>query len=198
MLVALFSATGTVRGECSESIVIDSVSYRVGAPWCGNRLDSANVAQPSELVRLPDSLTFEDYRIYVTPETRRAFVAMATHARRDSVELTADSGFRSPSFQRRLIARRLAEGREFSEIIKNVAPPGYSQHHTGRALDLVPSDPSFARSRKYRWLREHATEYGFVESYSEDFEGGMHWEPWHWLYIGTPDPGDTNPGHDRP
>ena len=184
LLAVVLLTAGPAKADCTDSIRIDSATYRVGPPWCGHRLDSADIADPAGLVRLPDSLAFEDYRIYVTPETRKAFIAMAAAARKDSVLLRADSGFRSPWFQRKLISRRLSEGKSFVSIIKNVAPPGYSEHHTGRALDLVPSDPSFARSRTYTWLKKHAADFGFTESYPKDFADGLHWEPWHWLYMG--------------
>lgn len=189
MLATLCLAPGAgAASGCTDSVRIDSVSYAVGEPWCGRRLDSAAIARPSELVRLPDSLSFEDYRIYVTPATRRAFLAMAAAARKDGIRLIVDSGYRSVAYQRRLIARRLAEGKSFAAITKFVAPPGYSQHHTGRAVDLIPSDPSFAKSKTYAWLSEHAASFGFRESYPRDFAGGLHWESWHWMFVGDDRP----------
>jgi zinc D-Ala-D-Ala carboxypeptidase len=184
-VVATVAACGDgARGECVDTVRIDSVSYTVGAPWCGHRLDSSLIATPATLVLLPDSLTYNTYRIYVTRETERAFIAMAAAARRDSVRLVTDSGFRSPGFQRRLIAKRLAEGKSFATITRSVAPPGYSQHHTGRALDLVPSNSTFAETKTYAWLKENAAAFGFVESYPRKNDEGRHWESWHWYYIG--------------
>jgi len=168
--------------DCEETVVIDDVEYTLPDPWCGQALDSTDIAEPSQLVRLPDELTFEDYRIYVLPETRDAFVKMAEAAKKDSIDLIADSGFRSPGFQLRIIKRRLERGDSIDDIFHSVAPPGYSQHHTGLALDLCPSEARFAYSDTYRWLKENAAGFGFVESMPEDRTGGSPWESWHWYY----------------
>lgn len=183
-----FSLLGSsaIGGECSETITIDSVEYRVPAEWCGQRLDSSQIADPAKLVKLPAELSFEDYSIYVLPETRDAFVLMAAAAKKDSVDLIADSGFRSAGYQRRIISRRLAEGEKPDKVLSMVAPPGYSQHESGFALDLVPSEARFAKSEAYRWLKSHASKFGFFETYP-DSAGRKHpWEPWHWAYRATP------------
>ncbi len=169
---------------CDDSLTINDTTYQVPEFWHPHKLDSTEIAKPENLVRLPDELTFEDFRIYVLPETRDAFVSMATEAAKDSVSLRVDSGFRSPAFQRRVIKRRLSEGGEFAKIIKMVAPPGYSQHHTGRAIDLVPSEALFVKTDAYRWLTENADRFGFTESYPKDNADSVFWEPYHWYYAG--------------
>lgn len=183
LLAVLCGGASVATEPCRDSVVIDGVTYPVTRQWCGLRLDSTELADPATLVPLPQRLTFEDSRIYVTPATRDAFVKMAEAAARDSVELIADSGFRSVGFQRRIIRRRLAAGDSFERIIHMVAPPGFSQHHTGRALDLVPSEAAFARTRAYRWLKQHAARFHFHETYP-DSPGRRHpWESWHWTFV---------------
>jgi len=162
--------------------MVDSTEYRLTDQWCGRALDSSAIAIPGSLVQIDSAHTFEDYRIYVTRATRDAFAAMAAAARKDSVLLIVDSGFRSPGFQSRIIKRRLAAGEPFERIISMVAPPGYSEHHTGRALDLVPSEARFAHTPAYQWLQAHAADYGFYETYPEDPESPHPWEAWHWVF----------------
>lgn len=170
---------------CDETVTIDSTEYPIGDFWCGRRLDSTEIADPGDLVQLPQELTFQEYRIYVLPETRDAFVAMARAAEADSISLRADSGFRSPNFQRRIIRGRLERGDGFETILKSVAPPGYSEHHTGRALDLCPSEAIFAFTDTYTWLKKNAGEYGFYETLPEDPKAPLTWESWHWAYLGV-------------
>jgi D-alanyl-D-alanine carboxypeptidase len=146
--------------------------------------DSAK-ADPAALVQLPQECTFEDYRIYAEQPACDAFVRMAEAARQDSVDLIADSGFRSPGFQRRIIKRRLEAGQPIDKILTQVAPPGYSEHHTGRAFDLVPSEARFAHGKAYRWLGANAGRFGFVESFPKGPPDSPAWEPWHWLYVGS-------------
>jgi zinc D-Ala-D-Ala carboxypeptidase len=167
-----------------DSLMVDSTWHMVPPQWCGWKLDSTDIADPAQLVRLPDSLTFEDYRIYVTRSTREAFVRMAAAASNDGISLIADSGFRSPAFQKKIIRRRLADGQDPAKVLREVAPPGYSQHHTGRALDLVPSEARFAHTDTYRWLKNNAARFGFTESYANDTSTPFPWESWHWYYVG--------------
>lgn len=185
--LALFNSLAEPANACDETVVIDSVEYRVSDYWCGQRIDSSAIARPEHLVKLPQELTFENYRIYVLPQARDAFVKMAKAAWKDSVELIVDSGFRSPAFQRRIIKKRLASGDSFDEVLNSVAPPGYSEHHTGRAFDLCPSEARFAFTETYRWLRENASRYSFFETLPEDPDAPLTWESWHWAYRGESD-----------
>jgi D-alanyl-D-alanine carboxypeptidase len=177
-------AVSTGRSDdCDETIEIGETTYDVPEQWCGAKLDTVELADPADLVQVPQSLTFEDYRIYVTAATRDAFVSMTEAATKDSVELIADSGFRSAGFQTRIIKRRLDEGDSIEKILSMVAPPGYSEHHTGTALDLVPSEALFANTDAYAWLKKQAAEFGFYETIPEQSERGHSWESWHWRFI---------------
>ena len=168
--------------DCTEVITIDSLEYPVPDRWCGKKLDSTQIADPKTLVCLAEELTYEEYRIYVLPEVKAAFSKMAEVAKKDSIDLIIDSGYRSASFQERIIMKRLEAGQNVQEILSMVAPPGYSEHETGRAVDLVPSEARFASSKTYRWLTENASRFGFQESYPESAADSISWEAWHWYY----------------
>lgn len=168
-------------------IVIDSVEYKIPANWEGMKIDTSLIADPEKLVQLPQENTFEDYRIYLNKETRDAFVKMAEAAKSDSIILIVDSGYRSANFQKRIIKRRMELGDSFERVMRFVAPPGYSQHETGRAVDLVPSEVRFAKTKIYDWLQENAGKFGFSETYPEDIIPKSRWEPWHWYYEGEDD-----------
>ena len=182
LIYPLPGAVGTASG-CDETIVIDSIEYPVGERWCGKKVDSADLADKDRLRRIPEKYCFEQSRIYVDSAARDAFVSMAQAAEKDSVDLTVDSGYRSAGYQARIILNRMAAGDKFQDIIRYVAPPGYSEHETGRVVDLVPSDPSFARTKAFQWLMENAKEFGFHRTFVNDTTGMMPWEPWHWIYI---------------
>ena len=93
-----------------------------------------------------------------------------------------DSGFRSYGFQKRVLEGLLAGDRRFLNAVRWTAPPGYSEHITGRAVDFVPSDADFKDVPAYQWLRRHAADFCFTESYPLGNAGGFEWEPWHWRY----------------
>jgi len=180
LVAASLISFSTSAEDCPEKIVIDSVEYILPERWCGKKMDSLDIADPKILTRLPDSISYENYRIYVLPKTKEAILKMSAQAREDSVFLIVDSGFRSVDFQKRIIKDRLKAGEEYQKVINFVAPPGYSQHHSGLAVDFFPSGALFASTNEYLWLKNNAADFGFYESYPEDSSGYIPWESWHW------------------
>ena len=69
---------------------------------------------------------------------------------------------------------------------RSVEAPGYSEHHTGLAVDFNDVEDDFRETEAYTWLQEHAAEYGFVERYPKGKESitGIDYEPWHYRYVG--------------
>ena len=183
VIILLAISSSIIAVECQETVLIDSVEYNVTERWCGTKLDSSQIAVGEELKLLPEEYCFKDYRIYIKPEMVEAFIIMAEAAKKDSILLIVDSGFRSGSFQKRIIKKRMAEGESFEKVIRFVAPPGYSEHETAYAVDLVPSEAQFAHSKIYAWLKEYASNYNFYETMPEDKSGKIFWESWHWVYI---------------
>ena len=165
--------------DTPERVELNGRLYDVPPPWAGNRI--TETADPAALVKVPGELT-GDSRVYVTPDTRRALVALAGAAREQGIRLEVDSGFRSRGFQKRILENRLAEGRPFLDAIRWTAPPGYSEHQTGRAVDFVPSDADFKDTPAYQWLKKHAADFCFTESYPQGNAAGFEWEPWHWRH----------------
>lgn len=105
----------------------------------------------------------------------------------DGVTLLPLSGFRSVARQAELIRAKLAAGQPLALILRLVAAPGCSEHHTGRALDVgspedTALDEEFARTAAFRWLARHAATHGFVLSYSPGNPHGIGYEPWHWCW----------------
>ncbi|MBE9520880.1 MAG: M15 family metallopeptidase [Proteobacteria bacterium] len=167
-----------------EYVMIGAQRFEVLEPWRGHRIGSGQGVDGLEFAMLPVELTFENRKIYVTPETRNAFVEMARAAALDGVILLVDSGYRSPAYQRKIYQRKMQEGDDFYAIAHGVAPPGYSEHMLGTTLDLVPSKWTFNNTPADKWLQENGARFSFSQSYPEKTEFGFAWEPWHWKYIG--------------
>lgn len=116
-----------------------------------------------------------------------AWKAMQTNARRQDLDLRPVSGYRGLAYQAELIRKKLAAGRPINRILTASAAPGYSEHHSGCALDLsapgvAPLSPDFSNTRAYEWLKACAGFHGFHESYPDHNRHGIEWEPWHWCY----------------
>lgn len=125
--------------------------------------------------------------------TAEAWKAMKTDALRNNIDFQVVSGFRSISYQAGLIRKKLGQNLTMGRILRVSAAPGYSEHHSGCALDLTvpgvaPLTTEFSMSRAYEWLKSHAGMYGFHESFPENNRHNIDWEPWHWCYHRTVDP----------
>lgn len=132
---------------------------------------------------------FDRYRrpLWLTDPAARAWTHMRDAAMRDGVVLEAISGYRSHDYQLGIFERKLARGQSIDEILSVNAAPGYSEHHSGRALDIgtpdePPAEESFERTTAFAWLRDNAGAYGFVMSYPRDNPHGIVYEPWHWYF----------------
>ena len=123
----------------------------------------------------------------LTPRAAGAWKKMREAAAHDGIVLLPLSGFRSVARQTTIIRRKLAAGQRITDILRLVAAPGFSEHHTGRALDIgspehVELDEHFARTAAFRWLRRHAREFGFHLSYPRGNRHRIAYEPWHWCW----------------
>jgi D-alanyl-D-alanine carboxypeptidase len=139
--------------------------------------------EATELVEVGPNLVGRMQRL--TPPAARAWQAMQAAAAEDGVTLLIVSGYRSVDYQARLIRKKINAGQTVSEILSVNAAPGYSQHHTGRAVDIAspgsrPLTEEFEDSDAFRWLTKNAADYGFSMSYPRDNPAGFVYEPWHW------------------
>jgi len=124
---------------------------------------------------------------FLAPEAATAWRILDAAARADGIELKLVSSFRSVSYQARLIQNRLEDGIGKERVLYGMALPGYSEHHSGCALDLASDEhpeisADFRDTAAYAWLQQYAADFGFVESYPAGNSAGIMHEPWHWYY----------------
>lgn len=124
---------------------------------------------------------------FLVPAAARAWLAMREAAAREGVELLLVSAFRSIEFQAALIRAKLQKGATIDEVLSVNAPPGYSEHHSGRAVDVgargTPAlDEAFEDTPAYAWLSAQAGRFGFRLSYPRGNREGYGYEPWHWCW----------------
>lgn len=123
----------------------------------------------------------------LTPGTLKAWQSMQQAAATDGVSLYLISAYRDLEYQAALIRRKLDKGHGLDEILQVSAAPGYSEHHTGRAIDIgtddsPPLEVEFEQTAAFDWLCRCADGFGFVLSYPRDNPGAITYEPWHWCY----------------
>lgn len=117
----------------------------------------------------------------------RAWQRMRKAAAGDGVTLQVVSAFRSIEYQCNIVQRKLDRGQSMLQILAVSAAPGYSEHHSGRAIDLTcpgapPLEEAFEHTLAFAWLVAHAGRFRFRLSYPRDNPHGIAYEPWHWCW----------------
>ena len=158
--------------------------------------------------KIPDNYTFDTKECGSATAVNKtlqtvacdAFLEMQKAAAADGVTVWMQSGYRSVKYQTSLYERKTkyyldkgydnATAKEKAAAVVN--PPGYSEHNCGLAADLnspehTGLDEGFEKTAAFRWLCEHAGDYGFILRYPKDAEDKTEiiYEPWHWRYVGV-------------
>ena len=130
-----------------------------------------------------------DGREYLlVPAAAAAWRDLKAAARNDGITVFLASAYRSVARQTGIIREKLEAGMAIEEIITVCAPPGFSEHHTGRAVDIVSPDVpelgiEFEHTPAFGWLTRHAPRFGFTLSYPRGNSAGYQYEPWHWCFA---------------
>jgi D-alanyl-D-alanine carboxypeptidase len=140
-----------------------------------------------ELVDVGPNLVGRMQRL--TADTAASWQEMLSAARVDGITLMIVSGFRNFEYQASLIRKKINAGQALGDILAVNAAPGFSEHHTGRAIDIAspgsrPLTEEFEASEAFAWLERNAVDYGFSMSYPRDNPQGFIYEPWHWAKSG--------------
>ena len=126
----------------------------------------------------------------LAPPTARSWRQMKQTAALAGVELLLVSGFRSIRQQTDLFRQKLAAGHEIEAILRVNAAPGFSEHHTGRAVDIAtpgtrPLTAEFESSKAFAWLVANAAAFGFTMPYGRGNVFAFDFEPWHWSQLSS-------------
>ena len=133
-----------------------------------------------------------DGRLRLRQGAADQFLVMQRDAKAHGISLVPISAFRTVTEQEQLFfeikQQRNQEARQRAEVS---APPGYSEHHTGYAVDIGDGSnqgthlsESFAQTKAFDWLQNNAAKYSFELSFPPNNPQGIAYEPWHWRYVG--------------
>ena len=117
-----------------------------------------------------------------------AFKSMSSAARKVGLKVVANSTYRTYAEQEKTYnSMKSSKGSEYADQF--AARPGHSEHETGYAVDISTLDSTidFETTNEFKWLQEHAHEYGFILRYPKDKEylTGYSYESWHYRYVGV-------------
>lgn len=132
-------------------------------------------------------LDFFDRPQQLAPAAFEAWTKMKESAQGQGIQLVLISAYRSLDYQTALIEKKLAKGISLEQILAVNAAPGYSEHHTGRALDLgtpgcAPLEEEFENTEAFQWLASNASRFCFTLSYPRCSTTAICYEPWHWCF----------------
>ncbi len=180
---------------------INDLHDRMGIPAdYGARTGLPLHGEARRLVSIGPDIYQRDQRL--VPGAAAAWRRMRSAAADAGIELQVVSAYRSVEYQEGLLRRKLEQGQGIDQILASSAAPGFSEHHSGRALDLTtPGYPvleeEFERSGAFRWLCESAGRFGFTLSYPRDNPHGVVYEPWHWAWQSREGRGQEGRGQSK-
>ena len=139
-----------------------------------------------------EKLVLIEPNIEVHIDMRDSLLEMREEAKKDGIYLVFLSGYRSINLQNDIFySLKSIRNQEAAERARVSAPPGYSEHSTGFAIDIGDAtqretdfETDFENTDAFRWLIKNAAKFHFKLSFNKDNKY-IDYEPWHWRYEGS-------------
>jgi len=139
-----------------------------------------------------EKLVLIEPNIKVHMDMRHYLLKMREEAKKDGIYLIFLSGYRSINLQNDIFySLKSIRNQEAAERARVSAPPGYSEHSTGFAIDIGDAtqretdfETDFENTDAFRWLIKNAAKFHFKLSFNKDNKY-IDYEPWHWRYEGS-------------
>ena len=139
-----------------------------------------------------EKLVLIEPNIEVHIDMRDSLLNMREEAKKDGIYLVFLSGYRSVNLQNDIFySLKSIRNQEASERARVSAPPGYSEHSTGFAIDIGDAtqretdfETEFENTDAFRWLTKNAAKFHFKLSFDKTNKY-IDYEPWHWRYEGS-------------
>ena len=141
-----------------------------------------------------EKLVLIEPNIEVHIDMRDSLLKMREEAKKDGIYLVFLSGYRSINLQKDIFyTLKSLRNQEAAERARVSAPPGYSEHSTGFAIDIGDAtqretdfEIQFENTKAFRWLIKNAAKFHFKLSFNKNNKY-IDYEPWHWRYEGSID-----------
>jgi len=139
-----------------------------------------------------EKLVLIEPNIKVHIDMRDSLLEMRDEAKKNGIYLVFLSGYRSINLQNEIFySLKSFRNQEAAERARVSAPPGYSEHSTGFAIDIGDAtqrekdfETEFENTDAFRWLIKNAAKFHFKLSFTKDNKF-IDYEPWHWRYEGS-------------
>jgi len=139
-----------------------------------------------------EKLVLIEPNIEVHIDMHNSLLKMRDEAKKDGIYLVFLSGYRSINLQNEIFySLKSVRNQEAAERARVSAPPGYSEHSTGFAIDIGDAtqretdfETEFENTDAFKWLKKNAAKFHFKLSFPKDNKY-IDYEPWHWRYEGS-------------
>ena len=139
-----------------------------------------------------EKLVLIEPNIEVHTDMKDSLLKMRREAKKAGIYLVFLSGYRSIKLQEDIFySLKSIRNQEASERARVSAPPGYSEHSTGFAIDIGDAtqretdfETEFENTDAFRWLKKNAAKFHFKLSFNKANKY-IDYEPWHWRYEGS-------------
>tara|TARA_B100000073_G_C23728319_1_gene569986 strand:+ start:1500 stop:2204 length:705 start_codon:yes stop_codon:yes gene_type:complete len=146
---------------------------------------------PYDEISEEDLIKVEPY-IYVHKDMYNSLLKMREEAGKEGIYLVFLSGYRSIKLQEEIFySLKSQRNQNAAERAKVSAPPGYSEHSTGFAIDIGDAENrqtdfevDFENTKAFDWLKKNASRFHFKLSFDRNHKS-VDYEPWHWRYEGS-------------
>lgn len=150
------------------------------------------------LVQIDDVTNSLDEEHKIEHETYTQYLALRNELQGKGIQIELDSVYRTPEEQQE-IWDDWSDDPELGEEYcrKYLAVPGFSEHHTGLAVDIFimkdgvairNNEDMIADVEDFSVIHGLLPKHGFILRYPEGKDGitGYAYEPWHLRYVGDP------------
>ena len=141
---------------------------------------------PNDLEELNKQYALNNMKM--VKDAKEAFETMSKDAKKEGLKIIAMSTYRDYAYQTTLYNNYVKQdGKEAADTYSG--RPGFSEHQTGYAVDVYNDDESYTNfhlTKEFKWMQEHAKEYGFILRFpkGKENETGYQYESWHYRYVG--------------
>lgn len=191
IVVLLFAVTacGLAASAADENtkddlyLVLVNKNHRLPVDWL-------------ERIELVTAYNFQGEEFQVEKVTLEHFEALRDELLLEGIDIELDSTYRSIDGQIDVWEWFREEGYSDEYCFSHLAIPGFSEHHTGLAIDIGiikdnvfinDNDAMVAERDIFAMIHERLADHGFILRYPPDRENmtGYSYEPWHFRYVGV-------------
>ena len=194
-ILKILISTTTVLGFIVLMFFLPKSNFN---PYKNGLIGDTKIKDDKILGHFPYRETSLENLIEITPDILvhkkmyKSLLKMRDDAKKEGVYLVFLSGFRSIELQKEIFySLKSIRSQVAMERARVSAPPGYSEHSTGFAIDIGDAlnretdfEVEFETTSAYKWLERNAAKYHFKLSFDRK-QNSVDYEPWHWRYEGN-------------